>query len=211
MKVLVADDHYLVLDGLVETLKGLSEAPSLIATTTTYAATLERLGEEQFDYVFLDLNMPDRPNWRDALPELVRRNPNVKVVAFSGMTDAREIRAAMELGATSYIPKGTQIHVLQSALNLILSGGMYIPPEVMRPGSDHRPDVADFSNGLLTARQQEVLVQLCMGKSNKDIARALQLAEGTVKLHVTAILKALNVNNRTQAVTTAQKMGLVAA
>jgi DNA-binding NarL/FixJ family response regulator len=114
----------------------------------------------------------------------------------------------MALGACGFISKTSSSRVMLSALRLIMAGGVYLPPAMMVHGTpdDSRPTIG--STSFLTPRQREVLELLGQGRSNKEIARALNLTEGTVKLHVTAILKALNVSNRTKAVVVAAQLEL---
>jgi len=126
---------------------------------------------------------------------------------------------ALDLGAIGFIPKSAQREVMLSAFNLIFSGGIYIPPEILKgrqatpmsaqrgPASSLKPRVSAADLGL-TQRQMEVLALMMRGKSNKAICRVLDLAEPTVKIHVSAILKALKVANRTEAVLTAAALGL---
>lgn len=119
---------------------------------------------------------------------------------------------AVRLGAAGFIPKTSSSKVMLSALRLVMSGGVYLPPALIDENSVSTRDApgADMSLDAtpLTPRQREVLALLGQGKSNKEIARTLNLSEGTVKLHVTAILKALNVSNRTGAVVAASRLGL---
>jgi DNA-binding NarL/FixJ family response regulator len=125
---------------------------------------------------------------------------------------------ALDLGAIGFIPKSAQREVMLGAFNLIFSGGLYIPPEILdrgQPGSavaqagpappKRKVSAADLG---LTERQMEVLVLMMQGKSNKAICRVLDLAEPTVKIHVSAILKALKAANRTEAVMAAAALGL---
>ena len=130
---------------------------------------------------------------------------------------------ALDLGALGFIPKSAPREVMLCAFNLIFSGGIYIPPEILdRRQADARcrrkrdPRVAETARDQaadlgLTERQMEVLALMMQGKSNKAICRVLDLAEPTVKIHVSAILKALKVANRTEAVIAAAALGLGAA
>lgn len=124
------------------------------------------------------------------------------------------MRKALDLGAAGYIPKSAGIEVMLSALRLVLVGGIYVPPDLLRkaapPGITEVVDAAaELSPDSLTSRQQEVLRLLGEGKSNKEIARQLDLSENTVKIHVTAVLKALGVNNRTKAAVVARQFRIV--
>ena len=125
---------------------------------------------------------------------------------------------AVDCGAVGYIPKTLDSKVVLGAIRLVFAGGMYLPPTVLDEHheetiralkvADGRPD-SDLPRLRLTPRQMDVLFSLVKGKSNKEIARELSLAEPTIKLHVTALLKGLQVNNRTQAAVKAAQLGIV--
>jgi DNA-binding NarL/FixJ family response regulator len=153
------------------------------------------------------------------LAELRDRYPAVAVAVLSGSTDRSDVIRALDLGALGYIPKTARREVMLGALRLVFSGSMYIPPEILgreelssKYCAPTQPaiDLARVSPDELglTERQIEVLTLLRQGKSNKAIARMLNLAEPTVKNHVTAILKAFKVTSRTEAVIAVDKMRL---
>ncbi len=148
------------------------------------------------------------------LTELRERYPAISVVVMSALQDRDTVVKALDLGALGFIPKSAQRKVMISALQLVLSGGVYIPPQALSHaapvpspsipptaanGPAPRPSLSPADLGL-TERQVDVLALMMQGKSNKAICRVLDLAEPTVKNHVTAILKALKVTNRTEAV-----------
>lgn len=210
MKILIADDHELFRDGLRLVLSELG--PDLrIIEAAGYDETLEVANrEEDLDLVLLDLVMPGMP-WSEGLGALKRRLPKVPVVILSASEDRRLVLEAVRLGASGFIPKTSSSKVMLSALRLVMSGGVYLPPALIDESgvSSRDTDPAlSLDATPLTPRQREVLALLGQGKSNKEIARILNLSEGTVKLHVTAILKALNVSNRTGAVVAASRLGL---
>lgn len=213
MKILIADDHELFRDGLRLVLSELGPELTVIEASS-YDQTLEIANREDgLELVLLDLVMPGMP-WNEGLGAVKRRLPKVPVVILSASEDRRLVLEAVRLGAAGFIPKTSSSKVMLSALRLVMSGGVYLPPALIdessvvggRGDSPH----ADLSldSTPLTPRQREVLALLGQGKSNKEIARILNLSEGTVKLHVTAILKALNVSNRTGAVVAASRLGL---
>jgi DNA-binding NarL/FixJ family response regulator len=173
------------------------------------------------DLVLLDLNMPGRSGF-DALAEMRTRYPALPVVVLSSVNDRETVMRALDHGAAGYVPKLSSNEVLVSALRLVLSGGVYLPPELLaRSGIPrHPPSQAGNANstttrfpaGLnLTDREAQVLRLILEGKSNKLICRELDLADSTVKNHVSQILKALNVTSRTQAVIAAARLGIVIA
>jgi DNA-binding NarL/FixJ family response regulator len=164
-----------------------------------------------FELILLDLNLPDRDGF-DVLAELRERRPTIPIVVLSGHHERDNVVRALDLGASGFIPKTAQRAVLLSAISLILSGGVYIPPEILArqppavsPQLD-KPPLSVRALGL-TDRQIDVLALMMKGKSNKAIGRTLDLAEPTVRNHVTAVLKALNVTNRTEAVIAVAALG----
>ncbi|GAA0581081.1 response regulator transcription factor [Caenispirillum bisanense] len=210
---MIADDHELFRDGLRLVLGELG--PDLqVIEASSYDQTLEIANREDgLDLVLLDLVMPGMP-WNEGLGAVKRRLPKVPVVILSASEERRLVLEAVRLGAAGFIPKTSSSKVMLSALRLVMSGGVYLPPALIDEsavvGRNAEPVHADLSLDAapLTPHQREVLALLGQGKSNKEIARILNLSEGTVKLHVTAILKALNVSNRTGAVVAASRLGL---
>jgi DNA-binding NarL/FixJ family response regulator len=218
MKILVVDDHVLIreaLRGVLRELKG--EGVVVIEASDARQAMLQLEKNPDVELVLLDLGLPDRDGF-EILAELAERHPTVSVVVHSANQDRDRVARALELGAIGFIPKAAKREVLLGAFNLIFSGGMYIPPEILehrRPcpvapqaapaPPNRRVSAADLG---LTERQMEVLALMMQGKSNKAICRVLDLAEPTVKIHVSAILKALKAANRTEAVIAAMGLAL---
>jgi DNA-binding NarL/FixJ family response regulator len=212
MKILVVDDHVLIRDALRGALKELQDVTTVLEASDCSQAM--RLTQEHPDLglILLDLNLPDRDGF-SVLAELRQRYPAVSIVVLSAFHDRGSVTKALDLGAVGFIPKSGQREVMLKALQLVLAGGMYIPPEILsRPGSTlaqrNKTPVSSADLGL-TERQMEVLALMMQGKSNKAIGRALDLAEPTVKTNVTAILKALKVSNRTEAVIAVGALGWV--
>jgi DNA-binding NarL/FixJ family response regulator len=203
MKVLVIDDHTLVRDALRGVLTELLDGVIVLEASDCGQAT--RLIEEHADLrlILLDLNLPDRDGFA-FLAELRERHAPISLVVLSGFHDRDNVIRALDLGALGFIPKTSEREVMMSALRLVLAGGIYIPPQALaadRPAQSAAParPVSPSELGL-TGRQMEVVALMMRGKSNKAISRILDVAEPTVKHHVTAILKALKVTNRTEAV-----------
>jgi DNA-binding NarL/FixJ family response regulator len=217
MKILVVDDHVLIRDALRGVLKELKgEADVLEASDCRQAMALIAENADDLGLILLDLGLPDRDGF-SALAEVRERYPAICVVVLSGQHDHASVVKALQLGALGYIPKSGQREVMLSALQLIFAGGRYIPPEILTPDSPTtvpgtkppaggRPPASPADLGL-TERQLDVLALMMQGKSNKAICRVLDLAEPTVKNHVTAILKALKVTNRTEAVIAVRELG----
>jgi DNA-binding NarL/FixJ family response regulator len=204
MKFLLIDDHVLIREALRSVLKELRHDATVLEAANCYQGA--RLAEEHSDLelILLDLNLPDGDGFQ-LLANLRERYPAVSIIVLSASNDRDDVMRALDLGAVGFIPKSTQRTVMLSALQLVLSGGIYIPPEILARGEPLRPPrtegarVSPADLGL-TQRQVEVLALMMQGKSNKAICRVLHLSESTVKNHVAAILKALNVTNRTEAV-----------
>ena len=215
MKILVIDDHVLIREamrGVLRELKG--EAAVILEAPDSRQAMRQIEQNPDVELVLLDLGLPDRDGL-EMLSELGNRYPTISVVVLSAQQDRDTVMKALDLGALGSIPKSGQREVMLSAFNLIFSGGVYIPPEILNrrePATASRaapaPSKAGATDLGLTERQIEVLALMMQGKSNKAISRVLDLAEPTVKIHVSAILKALKVANRTEAVIAANALGL---
>jgi DNA-binding NarL/FixJ family response regulator len=218
LKVLVVDDHALIRQGLRSLLAQLAgdAGPVEVQEASGYLEALQRIeADPGLDLVMLDLRMPDVSGFA-ALADIEDRHPDLPVVIMTGEEDPALVREAFEHGALGFIPKSSPPPVILAALRLVLSGGTYVPPQIMAspprtaPPAPKAaaPDTALADNLGLTPRQSDVLALLLAGKSNKVISRDLNLAEGTVKNHVAAVLKALNVDTRVQAVIAAARLGL---
>ena len=168
--------------------------------------------QDDLDIVILDIAMPGI-NGLQALAELGRLRPALPVIVISASEDARDVRQALAKGALGYVPKSAGPHTLVAAVQLVLKGDIYVPPLVLGAADmGHSPETkiqASAGRLALTERQVEVLQRLNEGQSNKRIALDLGLSEKTVKAHVTAIFKALNVINRTQAAAIGREAGLI--
>lgn len=218
MKILVVDDHPLMREALRTVLQQLGSPTVVLEAQDCPTALILAEGHVDLDLVLLDLALPG-VHGLDALAVLRERYPELPVVVLSADEGQQTILQAIERGAMGFIPKSSPREVMLSALRLVMAGGIYLPPTVLQQpvlesGSELaggiRPQTptrtpADLG---LTARQVQVLRLLLQGKSNKLICRELDLAEGTVKIHVSAILKALQVTSRTQAVIAVGRMGL---
>jgi DNA-binding NarL/FixJ family response regulator len=218
MKILVVDGHFLIRGALRGFLKRLKTNATILEAVSGHQA-MQLLSEHaDIRLVLLELNLPDRDGF-SVLSELRERHPAISVVVLSTRQDGDSVARALDLGALGFIPKSGQREVMMSALDLVLAGGLYIPPEILlreqRPLTS--PKLACIASSAkpvrpgdlgLTDRQTDVLGLMMTGKSNKAICRALDLALPTVKNHVTAILKAIKVTNRTEAVIAIGSLGL---
>ena len=213
MKILIVDDHPLILEALRHVLRALDSEIEVLEARDTSEALAFAQAESDIDLALLDLGLPGKTGL-EALHELRSKQPDLPVVVLSATEDPDTVLGAVDAGAMGFISKATRNDVLVNALRIVLSGAVYLPPQLLQhrgTGADReavRPSSLTYRDVGLTDRQAEVLSLLIQGKSNKLICRELGLAEGTVKIHVTAILKALNVVNRTQAVVAVSRLGL---
>ena len=170
---------------------------------------LSALGSSAVDLALLDLNMPGSRGLT-ALRQIKDEYPGVPLAVLSGLDDPSLIRDAIEVGASGFVPKASSSEVLVAALKLILAGGVYLPQAALTGYIQRTPPAGEMveRTELLSERQTDVLMRAIQGKPNKVIARELDIAEGTVKTHLSAAFKALGVHNRTEAVFAAAKLGL---
>lgn len=208
MNILLADDHVLFRDGLSLVLGQLGDDIHLLVAGGFDDALDKARTCADLEMALLDLNMPGM----DGVRSIVRFRellPDTPVVVISASEDVAEIGRLLDCGASGYIPKSSSARVLLSALQLVLAGGVYVPPVILTPPSDSasRDAKPGSQHPPLTDRQLDVLRLLLQGKANKVIARELKLSEGTVKIHLAAIFRALNANNRTEAAMSARALG----
>lgn len=199
MRILVADDHPLVRDALVRLLAA-EAAGWQVDEAADHDAVLALAARAPYALALLDLHMPGM----DALAGLRRlreRQPALPLLVLSGMADAGTVRAVLEAGAAGFVPKSEPAAVLREAIEVVRGGGVFVPPHVLAA-----PAPAGAA-AHLTPRQRDVLRLLLRGEPNRAIAARLGLAEGTVKLHIAAVLRALRARNRTEAVVRARAAG----
>lgn len=227
MKILIADDHILFRDALVQFITALKQEWRVVTAATFDEAIILLKKGEKFDLVLLDIRMPGM-NGLDGLRVMVNEFPDQKTAILSGTAEDHQVRDAMAIGACAYFPKTLQGRVLVSVIELVMLGERYIPLD--ESGTKIMP--AYFGdNGLqlhksdeemagynetrerllasLTKREREVLAYLGQGLSNKEIARVMDLQVATVKLHVGGVCKKLDANNRTQAALIAHQYNLI--
>jgi two-component system, NarL family, nitrate/nitrite response regulator NarL len=212
LKLLIVDDHPVVREGLAAVLAQLGPDAVVLQVGDAAQALTLVAEHEDLDIVILDIAMPGM-NGLQALAEFRRVRPALPVVVISASEDAGDVRQALAKGALGYVPKSAGPHTLVAAVQLVLKGDIYVPPLVLAAaaaGESPEPKTQGRSERqALTERQIEVLKLLSEGQSNKRIALDLGLSEKTVKAHVTAIFRALNVVNRTQAAASGRDAGLV--
>ena len=241
MKVLLVDDHPLVLSALQQVIQRVGSGTTVVGVDSAAAARAALLKDSDFDLVLLDLSLGDADGF-DVLVEFRAAYPAVPVVVVSASDRASDVIRAIDSGAMGFVPKRSSHGELHEALRMVMTGAMYVPPSmlgldfsravhmgdtvpgVMRSGPDSgfmpadtaplgpaaRPEphqkVPTLADVGLTPRQSEVLSLLLQGLPNKLIARQLNLSVETVKDHVAAVLRALGVSSRTQAVLAVSQM-----
>ncbi len=212
LRVMVADDHALVRGGLALMVKMVEEDAEILETND-YNQTLDALSaEDAVDLLLLDLLMPGMELTK-GVKTICDTWPDLPVIVISVKEDTGTIREALQSGALGYIPKTSSPNVTTMAIRLVLSGGVYVPPHVLRgPSADDVVEppapVDDAAQFGLTRRQKDVLDLMAQGMSNKAIASELGLTPGTVKMHTSRLFRSLNVENRTEAVAKYTQMKL---
>jgi len=226
MKVLLIDDHPLILSALQNVIQGMESDVAVVGVGGARAAREALAADASFDLVLLDLRLGDADGF-ELLIELRNGWPAIPVVVVSASDRSADVIRAIDLGAMGFVPKRASNETLTEALRVVMSGGIYVPPMTMGgvdspaagegregggigghawpPGMDTLRPTA-LANFKLTPRQTDVLGLLLRGQSNKLIARELDLSVETVKDHVAAVLRALGVNSRTQAVLAVSQM-----
>ena len=222
MKVLLIDDHPLILTALQAVIEGLGSDTTVVGASSARAARATLKADAEFDLVLLDLHLGDADGF-DVLAELRAQYPALPVVVVSASDRASDVIRAIDAGAMGFVPKRASNETLFEALHMVMSGGIYVPPmtmgsepaakpegdtvpSVLRVGGTEVPDSGFHSQTIplaelgLTPRQTDVLALLLKGQPNKLIARELNVSVETVKDHVAAVLRALGVSSRTQAV-----------
>ena len=222
MDILLVDDHALFREGLALVLKqqlNSSEGNVNILEADCAKTALQALQQHQdLDLILLDLHLPDNQDF-SLLQQIKSSDPSIPVAMLSANEDAQKIQQALQQGASGFITKNSKSSVMISAIQLILAGGIYVPPAILKADLSGDSETAskpshtlststntidNSATVQLTERQKEVLHLMDDGLSNKEIAKVLSMSPSTVKVHVAAILRACNVNNRTQAVSFAR-------
>jgi two-component system, NarL family, nitrate/nitrite response regulator NarL len=212
MKLLVVDDHPVLRGGLCALLLQL-EKDVVVVQASDAEEGLALVGHhDDLDIVILDIAMPGM-NGFQAIKEFGRVRPELPVIVLSSSESPEDVRQALAQGALGYVPKSTNQHTLIAAIRIVMNGDLYVPPLILDDAVTgrltHFRSRESIAKPGLTDRQLAVLRLVSGGRTNKAIAFDLGLSEKTVKGHVTAIFRILNVINRTQAAAAGRENGLI--
>ncbi|NNM70230.1 MAG: response regulator transcription factor [Gallionella sp.] len=218
MKILLVDDHSLFREGMRYVLQQLPDVGEIFEAGNYPDGLKQAELHPELDLALMDLNMPGSEG-AISIKFFHQRFPHIPVVVVSGEDGRDKMEKVMSYGAMGFVCKSATAPVMLSALNLVLAGGVYVPPQmleqqgVLESSPPERMDKRSLNTNEygLTPRQMQVLGHLAEGLSNKQIARAVDLAEGTVKIHVAAVYQVLRVNSRMEAVRVAEQLGLIGA
>lgn len=218
MNILIVDDHALIREGLTRVLQEIDRDGAVVeADSADTALDALRIHGDSLTLILLDLGLPGTVGM-NLLRQIREARPGVPVVVLSA-NDARSVvLEALDTGAMGFISKRSSSKVLVNGVRLVLAGGICIPghthsaaqepPSTIAPEPGHSVSYRTPADLGITARQADVLALLVQGKPTKLICRELDLSVATVKTHITAILRALNVSNRTQALFELSRMGM---
>ncbi len=207
INILLIDDHPLYRDALKPVIEQLAQTVNISEAASLSEAFTHIEKQTDFDLVLLDLTLPDSDGLKSLLP-ISQLLPETPVVVISASENNHLVVHLLSAGARGYIPKSADSEVIKNALLLVLSGEIYIPSVVLESLS-HPAEIEFDPDAMLTRRQDEVLQLLARGYSNKQIGKLLDIADTTVRTHVSDIIHHLHANNRTDAVVKAQQRGLL--
>lgn len=216
-RILIADDHPLFLEA-IQALLFRAIPDAVLLTATSVGEARRALGQEKVDLAIIDYSMPGM-NACSAIREFMQDAPAMRLAVVSGVAEPADVMAALSAGASGFIPKTMPPGQIVSAVQLILSGGTYLPADVAIAAGTRtvpaqqtgaRVDVESPDlGGLMTLREASVLAGIVAGKASKEIGRELGIREVTVKLHLRQIYKKLGATNRAEAAAIAVRRGLV--
>lgn len=214
MQFLIADDHSIVTMALEMLLKDYDGQDNTVFTANNKDEALALAKEygETADLMILDLSMPGVEG-TSLMEAIVAAQPTLKILVMSGLSDQQSIIKVLQMGAAGFIPKSLDAELLTSAIRFVLAGGVYIPVKLLTQAQKTglltaTPEKSSQEGTVrLTDRQKDVLALLAKGAPIKRICKELDLSEGTVKTHVTAIYRAFGASNRTEALIAARRHG----
>jgi DNA-binding NarL/FixJ family response regulator len=213
MKLILADDHALFRNGLALLLREHCPGCEIWEGDSLDAALAQAKAHPEAEAVLLDLHMPGM-NGVQGIRRFNEFRPSLPLIMLTGVEEPKTINEALSAGASGYIPKSSQPALVLAAIQLVLSGGTYIPPQMLSKASGAaqlagQSNSRERSQAALTERQLQVLHLLAEGKPNKTICNELGIEAGTVKAHIASIFRVLDAVNRTEAVMHAKELGLI--
>ena len=205
-RILIVEDHALVREAVAQTLRHLEEGVECVEARCADEALATLEGGGEWDLAVIDLMLPDM-NGFSLLAVLAKRFPDVPAVVVSALDDGATVQRAMKGGASGFVPKSCSGEEMLKAVRTVLDGGVYAPASVGAERGRRRGAVPVQERFGLTAAQGRVVEWLAQGKTNREIGDLLGLSEGTIKVHMSAIFRALNVSNRAQALVVIARHG----
>jgi DNA-binding NarL/FixJ family response regulator len=205
IRILIVEDHTLVREAVAQTLRHLEEGVECVEARCADEALAKLEAGGEWDLAVIDLMLPDM-NGFSLLAVLAKRFPDVPAVVVSALDDGSTVQRAMKGGASGFVPKSCSGEEMLKAVRTVLDGGVYAPATIGTEGR-RRGAVPVQERFGLTAAQTRVMELLAQGKTNREIADLLGLSEGTIKVHMSAIFRALNVSSRAQALVVIARHG----
>lgn len=194
MKILIIDPSFFMRAGLIQVITNYAMQPSIFEADS-FGVAENYLAADEFNLVFLEMDLPDE-EIRPAIQRLKRLAPRAHVVLFTQARAIQDVRQVMAAGIRSYLPKDSSAEQAKMAIKNLLNGDRYLPDEpLLNEPRSQSSGVESF----LSPRQLEIMQLLAQGLSNKEIANILGITEGTIRVHLSAIFKAIKVSNRTEA------------
>ncbi|TRW48039.1 response regulator transcription factor [Aliidiomarina halalkaliphila] len=192
MKILIIDPHFITRSGLIHVITTYPGEISIYEATTFAVAQDYLASGERFDLIFTELDLPDA-DYRHVVSRLRELSPSAHIVLFTWRSQSNDIQGAVSQGARSYLRKDALAEDVKMAIHGLLQGRTYMPTESLRYREQSEAERK------LSPRQREIMQLLAQGLSNKEIANILGITEGTIRVHLSAIFKAIKVSNRTEA------------
>ena len=207
IKILVADDHCIVRDGIKMVIRSNFSDAEIIEATNGNEVLEIAYDNPDIDIFMIDYFMPNY-HGNELLTMLKSSHPNIPVMFISSSDECGLVQKSIKNGASGFIPKTTPPQVIVQAINLVLAGGTYIPKNLLE-ASQQNDLPQDNQKPVLTGRQLEILKLIAHGDTDKEIANKLDVSRHTVKAHTTCLRNQLGAKNRTMAVECARKLGLI--
>lgn len=214
MRILIVDDHPLYLDAVRQQVARIFRKAE-ICSASTLAGALDVINASPVDLVMLDFSIPGTDG-ATSVKQIVSAAGAASVLVMSGVALERDVFACIQAGARGFLPKTLDAPVFAAAVSLVANGGTYVPTEFMAPPKAVPPSSASSSDGSIkfdstdfSERELALLKMVVAANSNKEIARAFDLQEVTIKFYLTRIFRKMGVKNRAHAAVVAVRSGLV--